>query len=85
MQPNFIQLTEERLQELLQSSATLGAFIAMRNAGVPYKELYSRLELGRMFGIRTINKLIKEGKLKAYRAGNGRPKYKLSDVEMRHV
>lgn len=58
-----IQMTEQRLREHLQHAAQLGAHLAMRNAGLPVRDLYTRTEMQRRHGKTTIDNLIAEGLL----------------------
>ena len=70
MQPVILQLTPEKFSECLQRAAQLGAHIAMRNAGLPVKEWYTRTELARRYGRRNIDNLIAAGKLTPHRLPN---------------
>jgi len=63
MQINVVQITEDELQRLLTSAAKIGAHIAMKDAGVPVKDLYTRTEMQRRHGAGRINRLIKAGRL----------------------
>ncbi len=47
---------------MLQSAANIGALIALKNAGVPIKDLFSKNDMYKMHGRKRIDKLIKEGK-----------------------
>ena len=63
METNFIQLTAERLQEMLSQSALLGARQALQLAGLPVKDLYTRTELNRRYGRRSIDDAIEKSLL----------------------
>lgn len=62
-----IQLTEERFREILSQASQLGAHLAMKNAGLPVREFYTRTEMQQRHGRGHINNLIKEGKLTAHK------------------
>lgn len=62
-----IQMTEQRLVEHLTHAARLGAHEALRAAGLPVKEYFTRAELQRRYGRGTINTLISKGKLTPHR------------------
>lgn len=55
---NVIQLTEERLRELLSQTAKLAAHQALRLAGLPVRDLYTRAELKRRYGSREVNDIL---------------------------
>lgn len=61
--PTFITLTEERFREILTQTAQLGAHNALRMAGLPVREFYTRAEMKRRHGGGVINSLIKAHKL----------------------
>lgn len=63
MGTTVIQLTEERYRENLTRAAQLGAHEALRLAGLPIREFYTRAEMQRRHGRGLINHLIKEGRL----------------------
>lgn len=67
---------------MLTASAKLGAHIAMRNAGLPVKEYFTRAEMQRRYGEGRINQLIKSGRLIPHKDidGNGRILY--SETEL---
>lgn len=59
----IIQLSEERYRENLMQAALLGAHMAMKDAGLPVREYYTRTEMQQRHGRGHINNLIKAGKL----------------------
>ena len=61
--PVVIQMTEARLQEHLLHASQLGAHIALRAAGLPVREYYTRSELYRRHGKDRVSQLIHDGKL----------------------
>ncbi|GEM_PF-1448262 len=63
MQLAVIQMTEERLREHLTHAAQLGAHTALRNAGLPVREYYTRKEMCKRHGTARVNTLISCGKL----------------------
>ena len=63
MQINVIQITEQKLHDMLFAAAKLGAHIAMKDAGIPAKDLFTRTEMQRRHGAGNINRLIKAGRL----------------------
>ena len=65
-----VQMTEQRLREHLQHAAQLGAHLALLNAGLPVKDLYTRTELSGRHGAGTVNSLIKKGLLTPHRYPN---------------
>lgn len=69
MQESFtvIQLTEERYRENLTQAAQLGAHMALKNAGLPVREYYTRTEMQKRHGRREIDSLIKAGRLTPHR------------------
>lgn len=71
MHGNFIQLTEEKLNQMLTSAAKLGAHVAMRDAGLPVREFYTRTEMARRHGAGTVNRLIRSGRLTPHRYPDG--------------
>lgn len=81
MNPVVIQLTPDAIQQMLAQAATLGAHTALRNAGVPIKEFYTRAELSRKFGRGRIDKLLEQHLLCPHRMSDGRILYLLSEVE----
>lgn len=77
----FIQLTPAAYQQALEKASVLGAMRAMQLCGVPVRDMLSRAELSKKFGRGKVDRMIGEGRLKAYRADEkARPKYKLSEV-----
>lgn len=58
-----INLSESQLRQMLTQAAQLGAHQAMRNAGLPVKDLYTRAELKKRHGAGLINRLLKKKKL----------------------
>lgn len=60
-------MTEEKFQEHLLQAAKLGAHIALKDAGLPVVEYYTRTEMARRHGAGNINRLIKAGKLTPHR------------------
>ncbi|MBR1525053.1 MAG: hypothetical protein IJ640_00135 [Prevotella sp.] len=62
-----IQLTEQRYRENLQQAAQLGAHLAMRMAGLPVRDLFTRTEMQQRHGRGTIDRLIQAGKLTPHR------------------
>lgn len=82
---NFIQLTEARLSELLESAAQCAAHKALALAGVPVREFYTRADLCRKFGRRKIDRMISEGALTPHKLQeDGKPMYAIADV-LKHV
>ncbi len=67
MQLAVIQMTEERLREHLTHAAQLGAHTALRNAGLPIKEYYTRKEMCKRHGTARVNGLISCGKLRPHK------------------
>ena len=63
MNLNVIQLTEERYRDNLTQAAQLGAHLALKAAGLPVREYFSRAEMEKRHGSGTIRRLIKAGKL----------------------
>ena len=66
-----IQMTEQRLREHMQLAARLGAHQAMRNAGLPIREYYTRTEMQKRYGKSTVDRLIKQGLLTPHRFEDG--------------
>lgn len=62
---NFITLSTKRLEDMLTSAAHMGAINALRNAGVPTKDLFTRAEMQRMHGRGKVNRLIADNRLVA--------------------
>ena len=84
---NVIQLTEERLRELLTSTATSAAYMALKKAGLPVKDLYTRTELYKRYGKKFIDKLINSNKILSYKASaspNARALYAESEI-LKHL
>lgn len=67
METTVIQLTEERYRENLTQAAQLGAHMALKNAGLPVREYYTRTEMQRRHGRGTIDRLISKGRLTPHR------------------
>lgn len=67
MATTVIQLTEERYRENLTQAAQLGAHQALRMAGLPVREYYTRAEMQRRHGRGTIDRLISQGRLTPHR------------------
>lgn len=67
METVVIQLTEERYRENLTQAAKLGAHIALKDAGLPVREYYTRAEMQKRHGRREIDGLIKAGRLTPHR------------------
>lgn len=67
METTVIQLTEERYRENLTQAARLGAHEALRLAGLPVREYYTRTEMQRRHGRGKIDRLISEGRLTPHR------------------
>ena len=63
METTVIQLTEERYRENLTQAARLGAHQALRDAGLPVREYYTRAEMQRRHGRGLIDRLISKGRL----------------------
>ncbi len=82
MSLQVIQMTEERLREHLTHAAQLGAHIALRNAGLPVKEFYTRTELQRRYGSGTINNLIAKHKLTPHRISDEHKHIVYSETEL---
>lgn len=84
MQLVVIQMTEERLREHLTHAAQLGAHTALRDAGLPIKEYYTRKEMCKRHGRARVNSLISCGKLHPHKypslTGNARTVY--SETEL---
>ena len=76
----FIQLTPNRLQEMLEKASMLGAMQAMTYCGVPIKDMLTRAELSEKFGRGKVDRMIKSGKLTPHQMDGGRSKYNLSEV-----
>lgn len=60
---NVIQMTEEVYQQRLEEAAALGAFKALESAGVTRKKYYSRNELNKIYGRKTVDNIIRSNKL----------------------
>ncbi len=67
MAVTVIQLTEERYRENLTQAAQLGAHQALRMAGLPVREYYTRTEMQQRYGRGKIDRLIKAGRLTPHR------------------
>ena len=76
----YFQLTENKLQTMLEQASMLGAVQAMHLSGVPVRDMLSRAELSKKFGRGKVNRMIEAGKLTPHRMDGGRSKYKLSEV-----
>lgn len=63
----ILQIELNQYQRMLQQAATLGAHIALQQAGLPVREYYTRAEMQRKHGRGTINRLIAEGRLTPHR------------------
>lgn len=76
MEGTFIALTEERYRENLMQAAHLGAHQALRLAGLPIKEWFTRTELQRRHGKRLIDDMIANHRLTPHQlpAVNGESK-----------
>ena len=76
----YIQLTQSRLQSMLEQASILGAVHAMQLSGVPVRDMLSRADLSKKFGRGKVDRMIEAGKLTPHRMDGGRSKYKLSEV-----
>lgn len=81
MELSVIQLSPAQLNELMTNAAVLGAHTALRYAGVPIKEYYTRAELSRKFGRGKIDRMISKSLLTPHKMDDGRQVYLLSEVE----
>ena len=77
---DVIQITTNRLNEIVERASVRGAHEALRLAGVPIVEYYSRAELSRKFGKGKIDRMIADGKLIPHRMDNGVSKYAIQEV-----
>jgi hypothetical protein len=76
-----ITLSVERMNELLELTAKYAAHEALRLAGVPVVEYYSRVDLQRKFGRGKINRMISEGTLTPHKLEEkGKKVYAIADV-----
>jgi hypothetical protein len=76
-----MEISVERLNEIVERASAYGAFIAMRDSGVGVQEYCTREELKSIFGAGRINTLLKEGKITPHRfVDGGRTLYAKSDV-----
>lgn len=80
-----ITLTTERMNELLENTATFAAHKALVLAGVPVVEYYTRKVLQKKFGTGKINRMIAAGKIIPHRLEeDGKNVYAISDV-LKHI
>lgn len=80
-----ITLTTERMNELLENTATFAAHKALVLAGVPVVEYYTRKVLQKKFGTGKINRMIAAGKIIPHRLEeDGKNLYAISDV-LKHI
>ena len=76
-----ITLSVARMNELLERTAQYAAHEALRLAGVPVVEYYTRADLQRKFGRGKINRMISEGVLTPHKLEeDGRKVYAIADV-----
>ena len=76
-----MEISIERLNEIVERASAYGAFIAMRDSGVRIQEYCTREELKSIFGAGRINKMLKEGKLTPHKFEDGsRVLYKKEQV-----
>lgn len=75
-----IQISTKRLNDIVEKASVRGAHEALRLAGVPIVEYYSRAELSRKFGKGKIDRMITDGKLIPHRMDNGVSKYAIKEV-----
>lgn len=76
-----ITLSVARMNELLELTAKYAAHEALRLAGVPVREYYSRAELKRKFGPGKINNMIAKGVLTPHKIEeDGKKVYAIADV-----
>ena len=81
----IISLTEERMNEILERTAIYAAHEALRLAGVPIAEYYTRADLQRKFGRGKINRMIESGKLIPHKIEeSGKKLYAIADVN-KHI
>lgn len=66
-----MEISVEKINEIVERAAAYGAFIAMRDSGVRIQEYCTREELKSIFGAGRINKMLKEGKLTPHRLEDG--------------
>lgn len=76
----YLSLTPARLNEIVEKASIRGAHEALRLAGVPIAEYYTRTELKRKFGAGKINRMIADGKLTPVRMDGGKAKYSIEQV-----
>lgn len=76
-----ITLSAARMNELLERTAKYAAHEALRLAGVPVVEYYSRVDLQRKFGRGKINRMISAGVLTPHKLEeDGKKVYAIADV-----
>jgi len=67
----IVQLTPDFYERALRSAAALGAIDALKLAGVPIKEFFTREELYKKYGRQRVDYLIDTDKLKGERPNGG--------------
>lgn len=78
-----MEFSEEKLKEIIELASIRGAHEALKLAGVPIREYYSRADLNEKFGRGKINRMIADGKLTPYKIEeSGKKLYKLTQVEL---
>lgn len=66
-----MEISIEKLNEIVERAASYGAFKAMKESGVRVQEYCTREELKNIFGAGRINKMLKDGKLTPHRFEDG--------------
>ena len=76
-----MEISVERLNEIVERASAYGAFIAMRDSGVRVQEYCTSEELKCIFGRGRINQMLKKGLLTPHRfEGGGRVLYEKAEV-----
>lgn len=76
-----MEISSEKLAEIIERASIRGAHEALKLAGVPIREYYTRADLSRKFGRGKINRMIAENKLTPCKLEeSGKVKYNIQDV-----
>lgn len=76
-----ITISVARMNEMLERTAQYAAHEALRLAGVPVVEYYTRADLQRKFGRGKINRMLSAGVLTPHKIEeNGKKVYAIADV-----
>lgn len=77
-----MDISIEKLSEIIERASIRGAHEALKLAGVPIQEYFTRADLSKKFGRGKINRMIADGKLTPHRIEeSGKKLYKLTQVE----